>query len=356
MSLVEIDPAAQNGSDNSAGGMREHHGGKPCCAPAAERPVLAGANGSSPSIGDSSERQRCAAPSRAMVMLPGGRFLMGTDDPHGFPADGEGPVRPVTLSPFAIDTFPVTNADFSAFVQATGYQTDAERFGWSFVFWAHIPEDRFEQLVEDTAAPAPWWCKVPGACWRQPEGPGSLIEDRLQHPVVHVSWNDAAAFAAWAGRALPTEAQWEYAARGGLEQKLYPWGDDLTPGGRHLCNIWQGEFPLRDTAEDGYAGTCPVDAFPPNGFGIYSITGNVWEWCADWFTSQVAAGPVLHDPAGPTGGTARVMKGGSFLCHPSYCNRYRVAARTSNTPDSSTSNIGFRCVSVAQETGRRLQS
>lgn len=356
MSLVAIDPAAQNRSDNSAGGMREHHRRKPCCAPAAERQVLAGANAPSPSIDDSSERQLCAAPSRPMVMLPGGRFLMGTDHPHDFPADGEGPVRPVILSPFAIDTFPVTNADFAAFVQATGYQTDAERFGWSFVFWGHIPENRFDRLVEDTAAPAPWWCKVPGAFWRQPEGSGSLIEDRLQHPVVHVSWNDAAAFAAWAGRALPTEAQWEYAARGGLEQKLYPWGDDLTPGGRHLCNIWQGEFPLRDTAEDGYAGTCPVDAFPPNGFGIYSITGNVWEWCADWFTSQVAAAPVLHDPAGPAGGTARVMKGGSFLCHASYCNRYRVAARTSNTPDSSTSNIGFRCVSIPQETGRRLQS
>lgn len=281
---------------------------------------------------------------------------MGTDYPHGFPGDGEGPVRPVWLSPFAIDTFPVTNSDFAAFVEATAYRTDAERFGWSFVFWGHLPENRFEQLVEDTAAPAPWWCKVPDACWHQPEGPGSHIRARPQHPVVHVSWNDAAAFAAWAGRALPSEAQWEYAARGGLEQKLYPWGDELTPSGRHLCNIWQGEFPLHDIAEDGYAGTCPVDAFPPNAFGIYSVTGNVWEWCADWFTADIESDLMLRDPAGPATGTAKVMKGGSFLCHASYCNRYRVAARTSNTPDSSTSNIGFRCVSRAQEEKRMVQS
>lgn len=356
MSIVDIDPAGQNGSDNSADSMREQRRSKPCCAPVAERRVPGDSNPRLPVKGDPIERQACAVPPWPMVCLPGGRFLMGTDDPHGFPADGEGPVRPVTLSPFAVDPFPVTNADFAAFVRATGYQTDAERFGWSFVFWGHIPEDRFDRLVEDTAAPAPWWCKVPGACWRQPEGPGSHIEERSQHPVVHVSWNDANAYAAWAGRALPTEAQWEYAARGGLEQRLYPWGDELTPNGRHLCNIWQGEFPLRDTAEDGYAGTCPVDAFPPNGFGIYSAIGNVWEWCADWFTPAVNAEAVLHDPAGPATGKARVMKGGSFLCHASYCNRYRVAARTANTPDSSTSNIGFRCVSLPQETGRKLQS
>lgn len=280
---------------------------------------------------------------------------MGTDYRQGFPADGEGPVRAIALSPFSIDTYPVTNSDFAAFVRATSFQTDAERFGWSFVFWGHIPEDRFERLVEDTAAPAPWWCKVPGACWHEPEGPGSDIEDRLRHPVVHVSWNDAAAYATWAGCALPTEAQWEYAARGGLEQKLYPWGDELTPGERHMCNIWQGEFPLRDTAEDGYAGTCPVDAFPPNGFGIYSVTGNVWEWCADWFAAEIEASAVPHDPAGPANGTTKVMKGGSFLCHASYCNRYRVAARTSNTPDSSTSNIGFRCVSYAQDAEKVVQ-
>jgi formylglycine-generating enzyme len=283
---------------------------------------------------------------RAMIALGGGKFLMGTEYEPGFPADGEGPVRPISLSPFEVDTFPVTNENFIAFVEATGYRTEAERFGWSFVFWSHIPEDRFEELVEDTAAPTPWWCKVPGSFWAQPEGPGSHVRDRLDHPVVHVSWNDAAAYAAWASKTLPTEAQWEYAARGGLEQKLYPWGDELTPEGKHLCNIWQGQFPVRDTAEDGYAGTCPVEAFPPNGYGLYSVTGNVWEWCADWFHADFSATSAAHDPLGPTIGHAKVMKGGSFLCHASYCNRYRVAARTSNTPDSSASNIGFRCVKV----------
>jgi formylglycine-generating enzyme required for sulfatase activity len=280
---------------------------------------------------------------RAMVSLPGGTFLMGTDYASGFPQDGEGPVRPVTVSPFQIDTFPVTNEDFAAFVDATGYRTEAESFGWSFVFWSHIPADRFEELVEDTVAAAQWWCKVPGAFWQQPEGPGSHVRDRLRHPVVHVSWNDAEAYAAWAAKSLPTEAQWEYAARGGLEQQLYPWGNELTPEGRHRCNIWQGRFPVEDTAEDGYAGSCPVDSFPANGFGLYSVTGNVWEWCADWFGSSFTADP-MKDPAGPAVGQSRVMKGGSFLCHASYCNRYRVAARTSNTPDSSASNIGFRCV------------
>jgi formylglycine-generating enzyme required for sulfatase activity len=277
------------------------------------------------------------------VNLPGGTFLMGTDYAGGFTMDGEGPVRRVSLSPFAVDVFPVTNAEFATFIRATNYRTEAEVFGWSFVFWAHIPPQRFDELVEDTVAAAPWWCKVRGATWDHPEGPGSNVQDRLQHPVVHVSWNDASAYAAWTRKALPTEAQWEYAARGGLEQKLYPWGDELVPGGRHLCNIWQGDFPDQDLAEDGYAGTNPIDAFPPNNYGISSITGNVWEWCADWFATG-SARPMSQDPTGPPHGDTRVMKGGSFLCHSSYCNRYRVAARTANTPDSSASNIGFRCV------------
>jgi sulfatase modifying factor 1 len=258
-----------------------------------------------------------------MISLSEGSFLMGSEEP------GEGPVRLVSVSPFDIGAYPVTNLEFAAFVAATGYRTEAETFGWSFVFAGHIPEDRFELLVEDTVAIAPWWCKVPGAYWHAPEGPFSNTEDRQSHPVVHVSWNDAQAYADWASCTLPTEAQWEYAARGGLEQKLYPWGDDLTPNGEHRCNIWQGRFPLEDTGKDGYRGTCPVDSFPPNGYGLYSMAGNVWEWCADSFDGQ-----------------NRVMKGGSFLCHASYCNRYRVAARTGNSPDSSASNVGFRCVKL----------
>ncbi len=277
-----------------------------------------------------------------MVSLPGGPFRMGTDYARGFPADGEGPVRPVALSPFEIDAFPVTNADFAAFVEATGYVTEAERFGTSFVFKGQIPSDR----VADTLAAAPWWSLVEGACWSAPEGPDSNVATRQDHPVVQVSWNDASAFAEWSGAYLPTEAQWEYAARGGLDQKLYPWGDDLMPGDKHLCNIWQGAFPDHNTEEDGFAFTCPVDAFPPNGFGLYSMTGNCWEWCADFWGTAFSVEPAL-DPQGPAFGAARgmprVMKGGSFLCHESYCNRYRVAARTQNTTDSSASNIGFRC-------------
>jgi sulfatase modifying factor 1 len=307
-----------------------------CCTPAANHDA-------SPKPQPVSPNLTTPAPSRPAISLPGGTFLMGTDYRDAFPADGEGPVRPVSLSPFRIDTYPVTNRDFAAFVSATNHLTESEHFQWSFVFWAHLPPSRLNELVEDTVAAAPWWCKVRGASWQQPEGPGSHINDRLDHPVVHVSWNDAAAYAAWAGKSLPTEAQWEYAARGDLEQKLYPWGDELTPEGRHRCNIWQGQFPRIDTAEDGFAGACPVDSFPPNPFGLYSITGNVWEWCSDWFHTAFTTA-AQHDPTGPANGQTKVMKGGSFLCHASYCNRYRVAARTSNTPDSATSNIGFRCI------------
>ena len=317
-------------------------GAKPkggCCAPTSERSTEAGVF--------HIEKQSARAPREEVlerkIALPGGTFLMGTENPEGFPQDGEGPVRPVTLGPFSIDRAPVTNELFANFVQATGYRTDAERFGWSFVFWGHLAKARLHELVEDTVAAAPWWCKVSGARWNAPEGPGSNVSMRANHPVVHVSWADAMAFCEWSGERLPTEAEWEYAARGGLEQKLYPWGDKLRPGGEHRCNIWQGEFPRVDTAEDGYAGTCPVDAFPANGFGLYSTTGNTWEWCSDWFDAEFHRTADGTNPHGPAEGIARVMKGGSFLCHKSYCNRYRVAARSSNTPDSSTSNIGFRC-------------
>ena len=307
---------------------------KPCCSPASDRVASAVA----PPVSTASEPKH-----DDMVAIPAGTFLMGTDYAEGFPADGEGPVRAVTLDAFRIDRTPVTNARFAAFVAATGYRTEAEVFGWSFVFWAHIPKQRYSELVADTVAAAPWWCKVPGASWSAPEGPGSSIHQRQDHPVIHVSWNDATAYAAWAGLRLPTEAEWECAARGGLAQKLYPWGDKLRPDGQHRCNIWQGDFPHHDTADDGYAGTCPVEAFPPNAFGLYSITGNTWEWCADRFTTSPDRATGTQHLNGPSTGETRVMKGGSFLCHKSYCNRYRVAARTSNTPDSSAANVGFRC-------------
>ena len=312
----------------------------PCCVPSKQRAMVLGQSRVA-----SAERVRARAGStEGMLKLDGGPFLMGTDGDHGFPLDGEGPVRKITLDAFYLDAAPVTNAQFREFVRATNYQTESERFGWSFVFQGHISKERYRELVEDTVVAVPWWCKVSGAAWIHPEGPDSKVDGRETYPVVHVSWNDASEYCRWAGKRLPTEAEWEYAARGGLEQKLYPWGDELTPGGQHLCNIWQGEFPHVDTAEDGYSAPAPVDAFPPNEYGLLTITGNTWEWCADWFNPAYHVEATRVNPVGPLRGAARVMKGGSYLCHASYCNRYRVAARTSNTPDSATTNIGFRCV------------
>ncbi len=283
-----------------------------------------------------------------MIELPGGTFLMGTDSPEAFPADGEGPVRSVTVKPFFIDACCVTNVQFQCFVEATGYVTDAERFGWSFVFQGLLPKKFAQRLAKNNAVVGlQWWLGVPGAYWRRPEGERSNIKDRMDHPAVHVSWNDAVAYCRWAGKRLPTEAQWEYAARGGLEQNTFAWGNELTPGGKHSCNIWQGKFPEHNTAEDGYVGTCPADAFPANGFGLYNVAGNVWEWIHDWFSPDHHKHdtPATRDnPTGPDTGAQKVQKGGSFLCHRSYCNRYRVAARMFNTPDTSASNTGFRCV------------
>lgn len=279
-----------------------------------------------------------------MVKLYGGPFLMGTDSEEAFPLDGEGPVRQIQLDEFYIDKFAVTNQMFAEFVAATGYRTESERLGWSFVFQGHIPPERHQELVVATVPGASWWCRVNGADWRHPEGPDSSVDTRPYHPVTHMSWNDAQAYCAWAGKRLPTEAEWEFAARGGLEQRIFPWGDELTPEDRHLCNVWQGEFPAVDLGEDGYTGPAPVDAFPANGYGLHNITGNTWEWCNDWFDSAYHVTATRLNPVGPPRGTSKVMKGGSYLCHASYCNRYRVAARTSNMPDSATTNIGFRCV------------
>lgn len=286
---------------------------------------------------------------RDMVRISGGSFRMGTDVVEEmWESDGEGPVREVYVDGFYIDRFAVTNDQFAAFVEATGYVSDAEKFGWSFVFHTLLSKKYAESLKRTNAvAGLEWWLAVPGACWHHPEGERSDLKGRGDHPVVHVSWSDAMAYAGWAGKRLPREAEWEFAARGGLDQKMYPWGDHLTPRGRHRCNIWQGKFPEENSREDGFEGTCPVDAFEPNGYAMHNVSGNVWEWCGDWFDPMwhIHAGEAAaNNPRGADGGTHKMQKGGSFLCHHSYCNRYRVAARTGNTPDSSTSNNGFRCV------------
>ena len=265
---------------------------------------------------------------------------MGSADRWSYPGDGEAPVRRVTLSPFRIDACAVSNDRFAGFVGETGHVTDAERYGWSFVFAGLLPDDFAPTRA---AAHAPWWRQVEGADWRRPEGGQSDLEARDEHPVVHVSWNDAVAFCEWAGGRLPTEAEWEYAARGGLEGQPFPWGDELEPGGEHRMNVWQGAFPRENTLADGWLGTCPVDAFPANGYGLHNATGNVWEWCHDWWSRDFHTRDRRTDPGGPRRGTDRVSRGGSYLCHASYCRRYRVSARQALAPDSSVGNVGFRC-------------
>lgn len=303
-----------------------------CCTPSA--PPREGAGAVATAVAPS-------APGEGMVSLDGGEFLMGNADRLAYPADGEGPVRRVRLDPFWIDACAVSNDAFARFAAATGHVTEAERFGWSFVFGGLLPDD-FPPTR--SVASAPWWRQVEGADWRQPEGPGSDLEDRMDHPVLHVSFNDAQAYCAWARKRLPTEAEWEYAARGGLAGAPFPWGDELEPGGEHRMNVFQGSFPGRNTCEDGHAGTCPVDAFPANGYGLHEMTGNVWEWCADWFSPDFHTVEKRTNPQGPRRGTHRSTRGGSYLCHESYCRRYRVSARNALTPDSTTGNTGFRCV------------
>ena len=317
-------------------GPSEMPGTAPCCAPSKGR--LAQLETSRRAF---AARLRATRGSLAdMVRLDGGRFRMGSESPEAFPTDVEGPVRQVTVGPFYISRFAVTNEQFARFARMAEYRTESERFGWSFVFRNHVAEPRRGPAVPD----APWWVRIDGADWAHPEGPDSSVIDRSHHPVVHVSWNDAAAYCEWAGYRLPTEAEWEYAARGGLDQKTYPWGDELTPQGRHMCNIWQGRFPEMDLGEDGFTTVAPVDSFEANGFGLFNACGNAWEWCADYFDPLWHVDASRVDPVGPPSGGMRVMKGGSYLCHESYCWRYRCAARTGTAPDTSTGHIGFRVV------------
>jgi formylglycine-generating enzyme len=283
-----------------------------------------------------------------MVDLPGGTFRMGSD--RFYPE--ERPTREVHVAAFAIDPHPVTVEEFGRFVEATGYTT-----------WAEQPPDASDYPGADPADLVPgslvfrktegpvdlrdfrnWWSWTPGADWRHPEGPGSDVADRGQHPVTHVAYADAAAYAEWAGRSLPTEAEWEYAARGGLDGATFTWGEEFAPDGRMMANTWQGEFPWQNLGTDGFEGTSPVGSFPPNGFGLHDMAGNVWEWTVDAFDAP-SPRPCCAPPSADGGRFPRkVIKGGSHLCAPSYCLRYRPAARQAEAVDTSTSHIGFRCV------------
>jgi len=313
--------------------------GKSCCAP--------GRDGLSTGAAGADRVFQCIAAGRTagMKLIVGGEFFMGNERDYGFPLDGEGPVHAVQLAPFWMDATCVTNEQFNEFVGATGYKTEAEHFGWSFVFIGHFTEAQRSKSVRLVVQGSEWWCRVEGASWRHPEGPGSNIKKRWSHPVVQVSWADAQAYCAWAGKRLPTEAEWECAARGGMGQgNRFPWGDELEPAGRHMMNVWQGTFPTHNIEADGHYGTAPAKSYKANSYGLYQMTGNVWEWCWDWFDAgYYRVSPTLN-PIGPISGERRTMRGGSYLCHASYCNRYRVDSRSANTPDSATTNLGFRCV------------
>jgi formylglycine-generating enzyme len=264
--------------------------------------------------------------SDGMVLIKGGSFKMGTAD--GFYS--EGPAHEVSVDSFWIDLHEVTVSEFAKFAAATEYKTEAGGIGWSIVFDMKSGK----------------WIRVEGADWDRPEGPGS--EARLDEPVTQVSWRDAAAYARWAGKRLPTEAEWEYAARGGLVEKKYGWGDELPHTGKYPGNWWQGTFPDRNTGEDGYIRRAPVGRFAPNGYGLFDMAGNVWEWCADWFDEGYYAEGARPNPQGPRSGSERVIRGGSWMCSQDYCQGYRVAARSHATPDSGMNNLGFRCVRPEQ--------
>lgn len=314
--------------------------------------------------------ERSSPPDLDMVWVSGGTFIMGSD--HHYPE--EAPARPVQVEGFWIDRYQVTNAKFRRFVKATGYVTVAERTPRAEDYPGARPEDLQPGSVVFAPPPGPvplvdhyrWWAWQTGANWRHPEGPGSSIHGREKHPVVHVAWEDVAAYAEWAGKAIPTEAEWEFACRGGHDGWSYAWGEELAPNGRMLANYWQGAFPWQNLKLDGFERTAPVGSFPPNDYGLFDMIGNVWEWTSDWYSVRDAAeqsccsGAAVDpkggrpdesiDPTAPGLPTPRkVLKGGSFACAESYCRRYRPAARMAHPIDTGTNHIGFRCIVRPQD-------
>ena len=305
-----------------------------CCLPPADASGDGGVRGGVSGDVPAGAARRVAAHAAA---IPGGRAYVGTGRAE-LADDGEGPVRRVTVNPFLLGATTVTNAEFADFVAATSYVTEAESWGWSFVFWSDVPK-----AVGPTEGVigSEWWRRVDGASWRAIHGPGSEAACHPDHPVVHMSWNDAAAYAAWVGGRLPSEAEWEHAARGGLGDVRFPWGDE-EPDDKSFfpCNIWQGRFPQANSVADGHAATAPAASFAPNGYGLYNMVGNVWEWSADEFRIRSLKKRVRERLKTMQG--YRLSKGGSFLCHRSYCFRYRIAARSGISPDSSAAHQGFR--------------
>ena len=292
-----------------------------------------------------------------MVFVPGKTFMMGTSNPIIF-NDGEGPERPVRVSSFWMDRFEVSNTEYRAFAESTGYRTESEVFGWSFVF-DHAIAPKLKKNIKQAVLGAEWWLPVNGSYWREPEGPGTDVfaTNRGNFPAVHISWTDAVKFCEWRnGSRLPTEAEWELAARGGKTiAQIFPWGNKLTPSDEHRANIFQGTFPTENTGEDGYQFMAPVDAFgPQNELGLFNMVGNVWEWVQDWWTVHHST-ELSVDPTGPTTGEEKVKRGGSFLCHRSFCYRYRTVARFKTTPDSATQNAGFRCAKTAGAEERGIE-
>ncbi|MGP6176409.1 formylglycine-generating enzyme family protein [Microbacterium sp. A196] len=295
-----------------------------------------------PDAGSSDATPAASAHAIEQSVIPAGTFLMGDSSGDRNAGDGEAPLHEVMLPEFSIDATSVTNDAFAAFVNATGYRTEAEQFGFSAVFHLALAAPKNDILGQPPRTP--WWFGVRGADWAHPGGRDSDLDGLDDHPVVHVSWNDAQAYCDWAGRRLPTEAEWECAARGGLHAAKYPWGDAEVDEDGWRANIWQGTFPRENTLADGFLTTAPVHSFAPNGYGLWQPVGNVWEWCSDWFDPNYYEYSPAQSPTGPETGTSRVLRGGSYLCHISYCNRYRNAARSQNTPDSSMGNAGFRTV------------